>query len=176
MPVSRGKGLCGIGRGRCRGDGGKYVQHVRWAYPDSQAYPEANRQNIASLMKVFVSIIQCLYHGHFIDGQYQDCSLAKAFQAKVKELNSFVLPAHSGPWVQAVFSKIKANWASQVSDVLAQHYVKVLADLKKKLLMIWLVVLIGQELSKLRKHGLIKILERNLATRFSTRLEISLKS
>ena len=130
MPVSRGKGLCG----RCLEDGGKHVQHVRWAYPDSQAYPEANRQNIASLVKVFVSIIQCLYHGHFIDGQCQDCSLAKAFQAKVKELNSFVLPAHSGPWVQAVFSKIKANWASQVSDVLAQHYVKVLADLKKNCL------------------------------------------
>jgi hypothetical protein len=104
---------------------------MRRANPDSQAYPEAVRQNFASLVKVFFGIIQCLHHSHTLDGQRQGRNSAKAFQAKVKELNSFVRPARSGPWVQAEISKINENWAMQVSQTLAQHYRQVLEELKK---------------------------------------------
>ena len=131
MPGSRGRGG-GRGRGPGgRGGGGKHVQNMRRATPDSQAYPEAVRQNFASLVKVFFGIIQCLHHGHNLDGQRQGRNSAKAFQGKVKELNSFVRPARSGPWVQAEISKINESWAMQVRDALAQHYQKVLADLER---------------------------------------------
>lgn len=134
MPGSRGDGRQGRGGGGRRGKGGggsKHVQkrNMRQALPDSQAYPEATRHKFASLVKVFFGMIQCLHHGHIIDGQRQGRNSAKAFQAKVKELNSFVRPARSGPWVQAEIVKINENWASQVSDALAQHYKKALDNL-----------------------------------------------
>ena len=110
--------------GRRGGGRGRSVQTrgTRQAYPDPAKF--------ASLVKAFFGLIQCLHHGHTLDGQRQGRHSAKAFQAKIKELNSFIRPARSGPWVQAEISKINESWGAQMSNILSQHYVRTLAELQ----------------------------------------------
>ena len=105
-------------RGRKKRGRGFQKNGNRQAYPGtSSGSPE-----FSLLVKTFFGLIQCIHHSSNLENQQQLGQFGKAFQSKIKELNSFIRPAHFGPQVQAKIFQINTSWAYEITGTLVKHY------------------------------------------------------
>jgi hypothetical protein len=115
-------------RGRKKRGRGFQKKGNRQAYPGSSS----GSTEFSLLVKTSFGLIQCIHHSSNLENQQQLGQFGKAFQSKVKELNSFIRPAHSGPEVQAKIFQINSSWAYEITSTLVKHYSDTLEALRQK--------------------------------------------
>ena len=86
------------------------------------------------LVKLLYGVLQCIHHIGILEENLVSSSLPKGLEKKVKELNSFIKPAHSNLDITFDLKLTNQNWATQTMNVLIKHYANCLKNLKSNII------------------------------------------